>query len=89
MKLLSTIGLLLVHSVAAGADVEKPNIVPMLVDNIGYGDLGCYGNEEIKTPHVDQLAEQGVRCTDFYIGSPSCMPSRGALLTGRHPVRNG
>ena len=89
MKLLSTIGLLLAHCVAAGADVEKPNVVLMLVDNIGYGDLGCYGNQEIKTPHIDRLAEQGVRCTDFYIGSPSCMPSRGALLTGRHPVRNG
>jgi arylsulfatase A-like enzyme len=61
----------------------------MLVDNVGYGDLGCYGNSEILTPRIDQLAAEGVRCTDFYIGSPSCMPSRGALLTGRHPVRNG
>jgi len=68
---------------------EKPNIVLMFLDNIGYGDLGCYGNREVKTPRIDRLATEGVRCTDFYIASPSCMPSRGALLTGRHPVRNG
>jgi arylsulfatase A-like enzyme len=68
---------------------EKPNIVLMFLDNIGYGDLGCYGNGQVKTPRIDRLATQGVRCTDFYIGSPSCMPSRGALLTGRHPLRNG
>jgi len=78
-----------IGAVVMGDDAEKPNIVLILIDNIGYGDLGCYGNREIKTPHVDQLAEQGVRCADFYIGSPSCMPSRGALMTGRHPVRNG
>lgn len=61
----------------------------MFLDNIGYGDLGCYGNDQIKTPRIDRLAAEGVRCTDFYIASPSCMPSRGALLTGRHPLRNG
>ena len=72
----------------AGAG-EKPNIVLMFLDNIGYGDLACYGNREMKTPRIDRLATEGVRCTDFYIASPSCMPSRGALLTGRHPVRNG
>ena len=67
----------------------KPNVVLILVDNIGYGDWGCYGNRQIMTPRINRLAAQGVRCTDFYIASPSCMPSRGALLTGRHPVRNG
>ncbi|MHC4178819.1 MAG: sulfatase-like hydrolase/transferase [Planctomycetota bacterium] len=78
---------------AAGGDPVRvkrsTNVVLMLIDNVGYGDLGCYGNKSIKTPEIDRLARQGVRCTDFYIGSPSCMPSRGALLTGRHPVRNG
>lgn len=68
---------------------QKPNIVLMLFDNVGYGDLGCYGNRMVKTPRIDRLAAEGVRCTDFYIASPSCMPSRGALLTGRHPVRTG
>jgi len=67
----------------------KPNIVLMFIDNIGYGDLGCYGNKVVKTPRIDRFAREGVRCTDFYIGSPSCMPSRGALLTGRHGIRNG
>lgn len=68
---------------------EKPNILLMFIDNVGYGDLGCYGNAVNKTPHMDRLAKEGVLCTDFYIASPSCMPSRGALMTGRHPLRNG
>lgn len=59
------------------------------IDNVGYGDLGCYGNAAVKTPHMDRLAADGVRCTDFYVGSPSCAPSRGAILSGRHPVRTG
>jgi arylsulfatase A-like enzyme len=69
--------------------VGRPNIVLMLFDNVGYGDLGCYGNRLAQTPRIDRLAAEGVRCTDFYIASPSCMPSRGALLTGRHPLRTG
>jgi len=68
---------------------QKPNLLLIFVDNVGYGDLGCYGNRDAITPRIDQLAKQGVRCTDFYIGSPSCSPSRGAILTGRHPERNG
>ncbi len=68
---------------------NRPNILVLWLDNVGYGDLGCYGNAAVKTPHIDRLAADGVRCTDFYIGSPSCSPSRGALLTGRHPLRNG
>jgi arylsulfatase A len=65
------------------------NILLMVVDNVGYGDFGCYGNQTAKTPNIDRLASEGVRCTDFYIASPSCSPSRGAILTGRHPLRNG
>jgi arylsulfatase A-like enzyme len=76
-------------AVAGAADGPRPNILLLWLDNVGYGDLGCYGNRENKTPHIDRLAADGVRCTDFYIGSPSCSPSRGALLTGRHPLRNG
>ncbi|MEM7144698.1 MAG: sulfatase-like hydrolase/transferase [Verrucomicrobiota bacterium] len=78
-----------VSAVARDAEGAQPNVVLMFVDNVGYGDLGCYGNEEVKTPRMDGLAAEGVLCTDFYIGSPSCMPSRGALMTGRSPVRNG
>lgn len=73
----------------SGEASQRPNVVLILVDNVGYGDLGCYGNREVLTPRIDRLAAEGVRATDFYVGSPSCMPSRGALLTGRHPVRNG
>ncbi len=87
-KFLSTL-LLLVCAVAASGEECQPNVVLMFLDNVGYGDLGCYGNRDIETPAIDEFATQGVRCTDFYIGSPSCMPSRGALMTGRHPVRNG
>jgi hypothetical protein len=65
---------------------RKPNIVLMFVDNVGFGDFGCYGNPVVRTPYIDRFATQGVRCTDFYIGSPSCMPSRGGLMTGRHAI---
>ena len=86
MKQLAVLVLLVA---AMPAQAAQPNLVLMFVDNLGYGDFGCYGNRVIKTPHIDKLAEEGVRCTDFYIGSPSCMPSRGALMTGRHAVRSG
>jgi arylsulfatase A-like enzyme len=75
---------------AVAADTAaRPNILLIFVDNVGYGDLGCYGNREAITPRIDRLAAEGVRCMDFYIASPSCTPSRGAILTGRHPERNG
>ncbi len=73
---------------AAPAD-RPPNVVLILIDNVGYGDLGCYGNAEVITPRIDRLAGEGVRCTAFYTASPSCSPSRAALLTGRYPPRNG
>jgi len=66
-----------------------PNIVFLYADNIGYGDIGCYGNREVKTPHLDRLAADGLRCTDFYVVTSTCTASRGAVLTGRHPLRNG
>lgn len=69
--------------------VSPPNIVLMYADNLGYGDLGCYGNTAIKSPRLDQLAREGVRCTGFYVVTSSCTPSRGAILTGRYPLRNG
>ena len=65
------------------------NIVLIYVDNVGWGDLACYGNPVIRTPNIDRLAAEGVRLTDFYIPSSSCSPSRGSLLTGRYPDRNG
>ncbi|MBS0361573.1 MAG: arylsulfatase [Proteobacteria bacterium] len=70
---------------------RQPNIVFMLVDNYGYGDLGCYGGGELRgvaTPRVDRLASQGVRLTNFNV-EPECTPSRSAFLTGRMPIRSG
>ncbi len=73
-----------------GADAfQLPNVVLLYIDNVGYGDIGCYGNPVIRTPNIDRLARDGVRCTDFYVVTSSCTPSRGALLTGRYPLRNG
>ncbi|HTB63743.1 MAG TPA: arylsulfatase [Opitutales bacterium] len=62
----------------------KPNILFILADDAGYGDLGCYGQKIIQTPNLDKLATQGVRFMDFYAGAPVCAPSRNALMTGQH-----
>ncbi len=77
-------------ALSAGSDEKRPpNIVLIVSDDQGYHDLGSYGNEEIITPHLDQLAKEGVRLTSFYVSWPACTPSRGSLLTGRYPQRNG
>ena len=77
------------RAAAAATGASRPNILLLYVDNVGYGDLGCYGNRQVRTPRIDQLAREGARCTDFYVVTSSCTPSRGALLTGRYPLRNG
>ena len=64
---------------------RKPNIILIVADDLGYGDLGSYGQELIRTPHLDRLATEGMRFTDFYAGSPVCAPSRCVLMTGKHP----
>jgi arylsulfatase A len=75
---------------AAGeAPKQKPNIVIFLADDLGYGDLGCYGHPVIQTPNLDAFAKQGMRFTQFYAASAVCSPSRSAILTGRTPYRNG
>jgi len=67
----------------------KPNIVVIIVDDLGYADLGCQGSPDVKTPHIDQLAENGVRFTSAYVTAPQCGPSRAGLLTGRYQNRFG
>jgi arylsulfatase A len=67
----------------------RPNIVLILADDLGYGDLGVQGSRAIDTPHIDRMAAEGVRLTDFYAAASTCSPSRAGLLTGRYPVRSG
>lgn len=63
---------------------QKPNIIFIMVDDLGYGDLGCYGQKLIKTPVIDKMAKEGMKFTNFYAGAPVCAPSRCVLLTGKH-----
>lgn len=65
-------------------DTSKPNIIYILADDLGYGDLGCYGQEKIETPNIDRLAAEGMRFTQHYTGAPVCAPARGMLMTGLH-----
>src|SRR5215467_753330 len=71
-----------------GAQARTPNVVFILCDDLGFGDLGCYGSR-IRTPNLDRLAGEGVRFTNFCSADPVCSPSRAALLTGRYPTRVG
>jgi arylsulfatase A-like enzyme len=68
----------------SAADARKPNIIFILADDLGYGDLGCYGQSKIKTPNIDRLAAEGMRFTNFYCGCSVCAPSRCTLMTGKH-----
>lgn len=67
---------------------KKPNVVIILTDDMGYGDISCYNPKHVKTPNIDKLAKKGVRFTDFYVPTPYCAPSRATLLTGRFPLRH-
>ncbi|MFC7620735.1 sulfatase [Microlunatus sp. GCM10028923] len=69
--------------------MSGPNVVIIYTDDLGWGDLGCYGSTDVETPHLDALAERGVRFTQWYSNSPVCSPSRASLLTGRHPAHAG
>lgn len=69
--------------------MKNPNIVVVMADDLGWGDLGCYGHPFMKTPNLDQLATEGLRLTNCHSGSPICSPSRAGLLTGREPARCG
>src|SRR6266498_3676533 len=69
---------------SAASQPSKPKIVFILADDLGYGELGCYGQKKFATPNIDRLAEQGMRFTQFYAGCTVCAPSRSVLMTGQH-----
>ena len=93
MTLLGTLWLLVGSPPAEGnglpLDAARPNFVIIMADDLGYGDLGCFGSKSIQTPHLDRMAAEGIRLTSFYVAAAVCSPSRAALLTGSYPKRVG
>src|SRR5947207_967943 len=92
---------LLIHSLLVAAmlgfgplrttaqETRKPNVIFVLIDDMGYGDLGCMGAKDVRTPNIDRLAKEGVKFTDFYANAPVCTPTRAAFITGRYQQRTG
>ncbi len=74
---------------AQAGSTRRPNVVLILTDDVGYGDLGSYGAPNVKTPHIDGLARDGVRFTDFYANGATCTPTRAGLISGRYQQRFG
>ncbi|MEQ9305424.1 MAG: sulfatase-like hydrolase/transferase, partial [Marinoscillum sp.] len=88
--LLKTLCLILLTSTfCLGQEKDKPNIIFILADDLGYSELGSYGNTFNETPHLDQLAKDGMRFTQAYAAAPVCSPTRAALMTGQYPARVG
>jgi len=86
--LLSTVVALAICCAAAPARaIERPNIILVFIDDMGWGDFSCFGNEDAQTPHIDRLAAEGIRFEQFYVNSPICSPSRTAISTGQYPQR--
>ena len=89
-----SLALLLVVAGACGpavlaAEAPRPNVIILFADDLGYGDVGCFGDGRYETPNLDRMAEAGVRLTNFYVPMPYCAPSRATILTGRYPFRHG
>ena len=93
--LITSVRFVLIATLAAlgsalfGAAASPPNIVFIVADDLGRGDLACIGHAEIKTPHLDRLAREGLKLTACYSGSANCSPARAAIMTGRTPYRAG
>jgi arylsulfatase len=89
--LLASLACVMAATAPASAQQPKPNVVFILADNVGYGDLGPYGGGELRgapTPNIDRLAREGLRLTQYLV-EPGCTPSRAALMTGQYSIRNG
>src|SRR5688500_3723836 len=88
--LIALVGLVLVLSASGQArGADRPNVIIILADDLGYGDLGCYGHPKFKTPHLDRMAAEGAKLTQFNCPAPFCAPTRASLMTGRYPFRCG
>jgi arylsulfatase A-like enzyme len=81
--------LLATASVADASSSQRPNIVVVLADDLGYADLSLHGSREVSTPNIDSLASNGIRCSNGYVSGPYCSPTRAGLLTGRYQQRFG
>src|SRR5687768_1452762 len=88
-ELLITAALLLTANSASANEVVRPDIVVFIADDLGWADCSIHGGRDIKTPNMDRLAAAGMTFTHAFVASPSCAPSRAALLTGFDPMRNG
>ncbi len=82
-------GIFLLGAFAWAAPSAKPNIVILFIDDMGYGDIGPFGNQVNQTPNLDRMAEEGIKLTQFYVANTACTPSRAALLTGTYAHRIG
>jgi uncharacterized sulfatase len=87
MKTIATLVTLLTLCPTAAAAERRPNIVMVFIDDLGWGDFSCFGNTQASTPHIDRLAAEGIRFSQFYVNAPLCSPSRCALTTGQYPHR--
>ena len=89
MKITRLIALLLASLLAQFVDAsdERPNVILIVADNLGYGDVGCFGSNVNRTPNLDRMAAEGMRLTSFYVASSICTPSRAAIMTGCYPAR--
>src|SRR5436305_13938200 len=88
-RIVSLLAALAVAAPAPAADPPRPNVLVIVADDLGYGDIGVHGGKDVPTPHPDALAASGVRCTNGYVSAPYCSPSRAGFLTGRYQTRVG